>query len=112
MSIYIKIGEGECVMSKFAQMLHDQLSGERGGVVSLLLRSGIELAGVIVEVGEDFVVLKRKGSPATTIVLAEVVVFDFPDGTISTGVGEVVRILVVIVSLYLLVTFFYYYPFI
>src|SRR6266852_6419304 len=86
---YIKrIGEGECVMSKFAQILHDQLSSEIGGVVRLLLRSGKELPGVIDQVDEDFVVLKRRGSRATTIVLDEIAAFDFPDGTMPVEESE------------------------
>ena len=69
-------------MSKFAQMLLYQLAGKAGGAVILLLRSGKELSGIVDQVGEDFVVLKRKGSYATTIVLDEIAAFDFPDGTI------------------------------
>jgi len=69
-------------MSKFAQILRVQLAGKAGSAVLLLLRSGKELSGVVDHVGEDFVVLKRKGSYATTIVLDEIVAFDFPDGTI------------------------------
>src|ERR1700676_4137084 len=68
-------------MSKFAQILRDQLAGKADSAVLLLLRSGKELSGVVDYVGEDFVVLKRKGSYATTIVLDEIVAFDFPDGT-------------------------------
>ncbi len=68
-------------MSKFAQILRDQLAGKVGSAVNLLLRSGKELPGVVDQVGEDFVVLKRKGSYATTIVLDEIAAFDFPDGT-------------------------------
>src|SRR6266849_4777870 len=76
-------------MSKFAQILHDQLSSEIGGVVRLLLRSGKELPGVIDQVEEDFVVLKRRGSRATTIVLDEIAAFDFPDGTMPVEESEV-----------------------
>ncbi len=75
-------------MSKFAQILHDQLSSEIGGVVRLLLRSGKELPGVIDQVDEDFVVLKRRGSRAITIVLDEIVAFDFPDGTMPVEESE------------------------
>lgn len=76
-------------MSKFAQILHDQLSSEPGGVVRLLLRGGKELSGVIDQVDEDFVVIKRRGSRATTIVLDEVAAFDFPDGTMPVEESEV-----------------------
>ncbi len=75
-------------MSNFAKILQDQLTGEIGGVVRLLLRSGQELPGIIVAVGEDFVVLKRKGSRSTTIVLDAIAAFDFPDGTLPTQESE------------------------
>jgi tetratricopeptide (TPR) repeat protein len=70
-------------MSNFAQILQDQLAGEIGSGVRLLLRSGQELPGIIVAVGDDFVVLKRKGSRSTTIALNEIAAFDFPDGIVS-----------------------------
>ena len=69
-------------MSKFAQMLRNRLSEKKGSAVILLLRSGKELPGVIDNLDEDFVILKRKGSHFSAVALDEIVAFDLPDGTI------------------------------
>jgi tetratricopeptide (TPR) repeat protein len=68
-------------MNKFAQMLRNQFSEKKGSAVILLLRSGKELSGVIDELKEDFVTIKRKGSHFSAVILDEIVAFDLPDGT-------------------------------
>ena len=65
--------------NNFTQILKDELEQGIGENVTLILLGGKEVSGLIAQVGDDYVMLKKPGGRTTTIALNGISMLEFPE---------------------------------